>query len=113
MSSEAHKRIKYERARTMSDALAIAIQCESYTALKAAQRSVRAVQVEGQSKPPLHFALPLPGLCLPAPFLPCLAHPTFLGLEAGPGVAGLCFFPPGLLEPDLAFEPELERSHSR
>ena len=51
VSAEAHKRIKYERARTMSDALAIAIQCESYTALKAAQRSVRAVQVVAQSKP--------------------------------------------------------------
>ena len=46
VSGEAHKRIKYERARTIRDALAIAIQCESYTALRQATRAVRGVSIE-------------------------------------------------------------------
>lgn len=46
VSAEAHKRIKYERARTMHDALAIAIQCESYAILRAPLRPVRAAYAD-------------------------------------------------------------------
>lgn len=48
VSPEAHKRIKYERARTVHEALAIAIQCESY----AAQRTNRAVRATAVSPSP-------------------------------------------------------------
>jgi hypothetical protein len=48
--AEAHKRIKYERARTLRDALAIAIQCESYANLaKAVGRPVRATAAQDQT----------------------------------------------------------------